>query len=165
MRHARPDYDGIQDPTGKIPADEPVFLIRGQDPTAALIVRAWADAAERLGADAELVRLAREQADAMDAWPTKKAVPDLPAPGAAHAPPPTATDPTAKFELFPDSFDAWSPEQVLEFEDWFVALPIDHPMPAFANKAAEEAWADATERLSGDNGGPAGAVETPADPA
>ena len=31
MKHARSDYDRIQDPDGKIPANEPVFLIRGQD--------------------------------------------------------------------------------------------------------------------------------------
>ena len=31
MIHAREDYNRIQDPTGKIPADEPVFLLRAQD--------------------------------------------------------------------------------------------------------------------------------------
>ena len=31
MLHARTDYDHIQDPTGKIPADEPVVLLRAQD--------------------------------------------------------------------------------------------------------------------------------------
>lgn len=31
MIHARDDYNRIQDPAGKIPADEPVFLLRAQD--------------------------------------------------------------------------------------------------------------------------------------
>lgn len=31
MIHARSDYDHIQDPSGKIGKDEPVFLIRGKD--------------------------------------------------------------------------------------------------------------------------------------
>lgn len=35
MKHARPDYDRIQDPAGIIPEDEPVFLLRGQDRYAA----------------------------------------------------------------------------------------------------------------------------------
>jgi hypothetical protein len=31
VRHARPDYDRIQDPENKIPVDEPVMLFRAQD--------------------------------------------------------------------------------------------------------------------------------------
>lgn len=31
MIHAREDYNRIQDPEGKIPDDEPVFLLRAQD--------------------------------------------------------------------------------------------------------------------------------------
>lgn len=31
MKHARADYDRIQDPAGKIGEDEPVFLLRAQD--------------------------------------------------------------------------------------------------------------------------------------
>lgn len=42
MIHARKDYDRIQDPDNKIPLDEPVFLLRGQDPIAAEVVRYWA---------------------------------------------------------------------------------------------------------------------------
>jgi len=42
MIHARRDYDRIQDPDSKIPLDEPVFLIRGQDPVGAAVVRYWA---------------------------------------------------------------------------------------------------------------------------
>jgi len=72
MNHAREDYDRIQDPEGKIPEDEPVFLIRGQDRVGAHAVRHWAFLNEYAGGDPELSRLAREHADRMDAWPKKK---------------------------------------------------------------------------------------------
>ena len=42
MIHARDDYNRIQDPAGLIPADEPVFLLRGQDPAAPNTVDRWA---------------------------------------------------------------------------------------------------------------------------
>lgn len=41
MIHARNDYQRIQDLENKIPADEPVFLLRAQDQTAAETVRFW----------------------------------------------------------------------------------------------------------------------------
>lgn len=63
--------------TRLIPKDEPVFLIRGQDVVSGDAVRAWADLAERSGADAGILQIAREHADKMDAWPKKK-VADLP---------------------------------------------------------------------------------------
>jgi len=72
MKHARVDYDRIQDPARKIPDDEPVFLIRGQDKVGAQTVRAWAELHENAGGDPELSKLAREQADRMDAWGYKK---------------------------------------------------------------------------------------------
>lgn len=78
MRHARDDYQRIQDPAGKIPDDEPVFLLRGQDHAAAHAVRYYADILEAWNADPEIIRKAREHADRMEAWPTKK-IPDLPA--------------------------------------------------------------------------------------
>ncbi len=40
MKHARKDYDRIQDTVGKIPENEPVFLIRGQDLAAPAALRA-----------------------------------------------------------------------------------------------------------------------------
>lgn len=60
-----------------IPADEPVFLIRGQDIVGGNAVRAWADLAEMAGADPNIVKTAREHAVKMDNWPKKK-TPDLP---------------------------------------------------------------------------------------
>jgi hypothetical protein len=76
MIHARADYARIQDPAGKIPDDEPVFLLRGQDQHAAAAVRFYAELVEKAGGDAEVVRLSRMQADRMDALTRRKA-PDI----------------------------------------------------------------------------------------
>lgn len=78
MIHARQSYQHIQDPSGKIPAEEPVFLLRAQDPVAADLVRQWANETEDLGGAPLIVALARGQADLMDQWPIKKRVADLP---------------------------------------------------------------------------------------
>jgi hypothetical protein len=72
MKHAREDYQRIQDPSNIIPSDEPVFLIRGQDRAAAATVRYWATANDQLGGDPELSKLARAQARLMEDWPKKK---------------------------------------------------------------------------------------------
>jgi len=81
VKHAREDYSNIQEivtngTVRKIPADEPVFLIRGQDVVAGDAVRAWADLAEKAGANPDIVQVARDHAAKMDAW-AKKKVPDL----------------------------------------------------------------------------------------
>lgn len=70
MLHARLDYMRIQDPANKIPQDEPVFLLRGQDHTAASVVRYWAFT--NMEASPDLAKLALAHADRMDAWTTKK---------------------------------------------------------------------------------------------
>lgn len=62
MKHMRIDYDGIQDSTGKVPDDEPVFLLRGKDPSAAAAVNAWANDVQKRGGDPELVASARQWA-------------------------------------------------------------------------------------------------------
>ena len=50
MQHARPDYVGrIIDLHGKIPEDEPVFLVRGQDACAPATMRFWAAENNRRG--------------------------------------------------------------------------------------------------------------------
>jgi len=72
MKHARPDYDRIQDPAGLIPDDEPVFLLRAQDKHAAKALRWYANEVAFWGGDARIVKAALDQADAMDAWPTHK---------------------------------------------------------------------------------------------
>ena len=72
MKHARDDYNRIQDPAGIITEDEPVFLLRAQDRTAAEIVRTWAEMQLQLpDCDMKAVDLALAHADKMDAWPTK----------------------------------------------------------------------------------------------
>lgn len=69
MKHARDDYNRIQDPAGLIGEDEPVFLLRAKDITAPAIVRKWAYAQQaQNGTDEHAVALALAQADAMEAW-------------------------------------------------------------------------------------------------
>lgn len=68
MIHARSDYNRIQDPSGKIGADEPVFLIRAQDKSAPATLRFWADENHRNGGDLALSELAEAHADAMEDW-------------------------------------------------------------------------------------------------
>ena len=75
MKHARDDYNRIQDPESKIPMDEPVFLLRAQDILAEPLLRNYANAARILGQH-ELAQKALDHADRMRDWPTKK-VPDL----------------------------------------------------------------------------------------
>lgn len=79
MLHARPDYQRIQDPEGRIPVDEPVFLLRAKDISAAGAVRCWASLAKGAGAADDIVNLALVQADKMEAWAVHQ-VPDMPAP-------------------------------------------------------------------------------------
>jgi hypothetical protein len=77
MIHARPDYQHIQDNTGKIPDNEPVFLIRAQDTLAAQALHLYADLAEENGASDTFVLSVREHAAKMEEWQPKK-LPDLP---------------------------------------------------------------------------------------
>lgn len=68
MQHARKDYNRIQDPTGLIPEDEPVFLLRGQDVAAPSTLRHWAEVNDLMGGDPNASVLAREHAQAMEEW-------------------------------------------------------------------------------------------------
>ena len=52
--------------------DEPIFVLRAQDRLAADAVRHWADRAEQSGSTPAKVAEAREIADAMDRWPSRK---------------------------------------------------------------------------------------------
>lgn len=81
MKHAREDYNRIQDPAGLIPADEPVFLLRGQDLLAPDTIRFWAKAlrmfdSEKLG----MAELAENWAIEMGNWQNthKAKYPDMP---------------------------------------------------------------------------------------
>ena len=80
MKHARKDYDRIQDPAGLIPQDEPVFLIRGQDEVGPEVLRCWATLAELAGADREIISKVMDHAEAMERWQIqhRRKIPDLP---------------------------------------------------------------------------------------
>lgn len=80
MKHAREDYNRIQDPSRKIPDDEPVFLIRGQDECAPGTLEFWASLAESKGASQKIVDAARKQADLMRGYQAfvRSKVPDMP---------------------------------------------------------------------------------------
>lgn len=80
MKHAREDYNRIQDPEGKIPENEPVFLLRGQDLAAPAILREYAMTAHAMGASDDLVLRTLHQARLMEAWQREVArkTPDLP---------------------------------------------------------------------------------------
>jgi hypothetical protein len=68
MRHARRDYDRIQDPENKIPKDEPVFLLRGQDPLAPELLLRWAAKLRLKGGQPAMARLVEEHAQEMLDW-------------------------------------------------------------------------------------------------
>jgi hypothetical protein len=78
MKHARDDYNRIQDPAGLIPEDEPVFLLRAQDKHAAATLRYYAHLVALDQGDVSILFATQKQADAMEAWPRHKA-PDMPA--------------------------------------------------------------------------------------
>lgn len=71
VKHARSDYDRIQDPAYEIGEHEPVFLIRAKDAVSGDAVRAWADLHERAGGDPAMSDCARRHAALMDDWVEK----------------------------------------------------------------------------------------------
>ena len=72
MLHAREDYNRrIQDRAKKIPAKEPVFLLRGQDEIAFRAVQAWAHLHQQNGGSDVAYLLAMAHADKMEAWAKK----------------------------------------------------------------------------------------------
>jgi len=76
MKHAREDYNDLTALDKRIPADEPVFLFRGQDKFAVRAVLYYADTLAAAGADPEMIASVRAQADKMQAWELKK-TPDI----------------------------------------------------------------------------------------
>lgn len=80
MKHARADYERFQDPSGLIPANEPVFLIRGQDLVAPKVLRFYAAHAAGAGASDQLVLAVLNHARDMERWQREVArkTPDLP---------------------------------------------------------------------------------------
>lgn len=69
----------IQDPTGRIPEDEPVFLIRGKDIAGPDTVDAWADIAESYGANTTIIETAKAQAKKMREYQINRGsqIPDM----------------------------------------------------------------------------------------
>lgn len=82
MKHARPDYNRIQDPASLIPENEPVFLIRGQDIIGPRILRYYAMVASAAGAADDVVMATLAQAKEMERWQQnqKSKVADMPPP-------------------------------------------------------------------------------------
>lgn len=80
MKHAREDYNRIQDPLGLIPEDEPVFLLRGQDVFAPKLLRNWAHELLGRGGDAKMAEMVMQHATDMEEWQRteKGKIPDLP---------------------------------------------------------------------------------------
>ena len=78
MKHARKDYnERIQDAANLIPADEPVFLIRGQDTVGHAAVRSYAHLHRINGGSDAVYAAAMRHADLMEQWPKKKSA-DVP---------------------------------------------------------------------------------------
>ncbi len=80
MRHARKDYNRIQDPDHKIPVTEPVFLLRGQDVLAPEILKSYSHMLRHRYGDEEGAKQLEEHAQKMIAWQKnhKVKIPDLP---------------------------------------------------------------------------------------
>lgn len=76
MIHARDDYNRIQDPANKIPAEEPVFLLRAQDELAYKVVLYYVHLCAEEGLE-EIAGMAANHAKKMKQWSVKKK-PDLP---------------------------------------------------------------------------------------
>jgi hypothetical protein len=84
MKFGRDDYTlqnlSLADLLGKIPDNEPVFLLRAQDLAAPDTVREWCRLAHKNGASVETLMSAYKQASAMEEWQRKNArkTPDVP---------------------------------------------------------------------------------------
>jgi hypothetical protein len=76
MRHARSDYNRIQDPHGLIPADEPVFLLRGQDRHLPAVIKYYIDLVKADNGDPDVIKSLEIHLARVNAWPKKKS-PDL----------------------------------------------------------------------------------------
>lgn len=79
MKHARQDYNRIQDPENLIPENEPVFLLRGKDVAAPAAIEAWIAEAKKYGAKDNILQAAQDQADKMRVYQIEieRQVPDM----------------------------------------------------------------------------------------
>lgn len=91
MRHARPDYNRMQDPAVQDPTllapgcspigeDEPVFILRAKDVLAPEVLRAWAERFRDAGGDPRTVRRVEDWAHEMIGWQAENGakLPDTP---------------------------------------------------------------------------------------
>ncbi len=80
MKHAREDYNRIQDPENIIPENEPVFLLRGQDICAPAAIETWIKEAKKYGAREDITDAAQKQADKMRIYQIEieSKIPDMP---------------------------------------------------------------------------------------
>ena len=62
-------YDTVY---GKIPDNEPIFILRGQDCLASMVVEQWAELAAKLKVKPEKILEAYRCADAMRQWKTRR---------------------------------------------------------------------------------------------
>jgi hypothetical protein len=77
MKHARPDYDRIQDPAGLIPEGEPVFLLRAQDKHFIGMLEYYRAAVLAQDGDPKIVKAVEQHIERAKQWPKRKA-PDMP---------------------------------------------------------------------------------------
>lgn len=80
MIHARTDYDHIQDSTGAIGEDEPVFLLRAKDRLAPFAMMEWARLLKIAGGSDEIVDHVTRWALRMQSWQQENGskIPDAP---------------------------------------------------------------------------------------
>ena len=87
MIHARNDYNNrVVDLEEKIPEDEPVFLLRGQDIFTETMLNKYANLLEQANGDPKIVKQIRDHVILVRNWKKKK-ICDLPNP--ANIPPKT----------------------------------------------------------------------------
>lgn len=79
MLHPRLDYMRFQDPENKIPKDEPVFLLRGQDILAPELLLLWAAKLRLKGGNPRMAEKVEDHAQKMIEWQKTKKVklPDM----------------------------------------------------------------------------------------
>ena len=76
MKHARSDYNRIQDPAELIPDNEPVMLFRAQDKHFTSVLRFYRDIVAADNGDPRIITAINEHLILADDWPVKKS-PDL----------------------------------------------------------------------------------------
>jgi len=58
--------------TGKLPEDEPLFVLRAKDVLASGLIHIWIIAAKAMGVPSEKLDKAQKLADEIDSWPIKE---------------------------------------------------------------------------------------------